>query len=906
VGCALDGGYEMSFTDFTAGPETIVNTTTASDQFYPSVAALNTGGYVVTWMSYNAGDQGYDIYGQTFDASGAAIGAETRINSTSVSEQSPSVAGLSNGGYVVTWMSYGQDGDGWGIYGQRYDASGTAVGGETQINTTTVSDQIDPSVAALNNGGYIVTWASSDPTTGNFDVYGQRYDASGNAVGGETLIDTPTGSDQLNPKVAGLSDGGYVVTWEALDPVTSNYGLFEQRYDASGKAVGGETQIDIPTGYDHCNQTVTGLKGGGWVVAWMSFDGSDYNVFEQRYDASGAASGGEIRVNTTTANIQGYPSIAALSDGGYEVTWSSLAQDGSGWGVYGQRYDASGNAVGSETLINSTTANDQMYPSVAGLTGGGDAVAWMSSVQDGSGWGVYDKVYSPSTGPSGASGPSDPPAPLPPVVVAENASATEAGGVNNTTPGVNPTGNVLTHDTDPNGDALMVSAVSHGVTTGVVGSALVGDHGTLTLNPDGSYTYVVNNNDGAVQALASASDTLTDTFSYTVSDTSGATSSTTLTVTIQGANDAPVAVADTASATEAGGVNNGAPGVNPTGNVLTNDTDVDLGDTKTVSAVSHGAISGAVGSGLVGDHGTLTLNADGSYTYVVNNSDSAVQALASASDTLTDTFSYTVQDSAGATSSTTLTVTIHGANDAPVALADQNVVAKGASLSVAASGGVLANDSDVDLGNHLSVSQVNGSASSVGHALNGAYGVLTLNADGSYSYAANSNASGSGSLQDVFTYQVSDGHGGVATSTLTVSVIAKGTVYIQGAASGSDTLVGGNKASVLVAGGGADVMSGGNGSDTLIAGTGSDTMTGGNGPDLFVFNQVVGHDVITDFSPHVDTVQFSHAIFSSYSQMMSHAAQVGSDVVITIDAADTVTLQHLTLSSLSSSDFLFV
>jgi len=346
--------------------------------------------------------------------------------------------------------------------------------------------------------------------------------------------------------------------------------------------------------------------------------------------------------------------------------------------------------------------------------------------------------------------------------------------------------------------------------------------------------------------------------------------------------------------------------VNPTGNVLTNDTDVDLGDTKTVSAVSHGAISGAVGSGLVGDHGTLTLNADGSYTYVVNNSDSAVQALASASDTLTDTFSYTVQDSAGATSSTTLTVTIHGANDAPVALADQNVVAKGASLSVAASGGVLANDSDVDLGNHLSVSQVNGSASSVGHALNGAYGVLTLNADGSYSYAANSNASGSGSLQDVFTYQVSDGHGGVATSTLTVSVIAKGTVYIQGAASGSDTLVGGNKASVLVAGGGADVMSGGNGSDTLIAGTGSDTMTGGNGPDLFVFNQVVGHDVITDFSPHVDTVQFSHAIFSSYSQMMSHAAQVGSDVVITIDAADTVTLQHLTLSSLSSSDFLFV
>src|SRR5207342_3644948 len=104
------------------------------------------------------------------------------------------------------------------------------------------------------------------------------------------------------------------------------------------------------------------------------------------------------------------------------------------------------------------------------------------------------------------------------------------------------------------------------------------------------------------------------------------------------------------------------PGVDPTGNVLANDTDVDAGDSKTVTTV--GAFAGA--------HGTLTLNADGSYSYAVNNSDAAVEALRTAANTLTDTFSYTMRDTAGATSSAALTVTIHGANDAPVAVADSN------------------------------------------------------------------------------------------------------------------------------------------------------------------------------------------------------------------------------------------
>src|SRR5262249_40584832 len=102
-------------------------------------------------------------------------------------------------------------------------------------------------------------------------------------------------------------------------------------------------------------------------------------------------------------------------------------------------------------------------------------------------------------------------------------------------------------------------------------------------------------------------------------------------------------------------------------NVLANDTDVDS-TVLAVSAVrtgaSEGGTAGTLGEGLVGAHGTLTLAADGTYTYVVNDNDAAVQAL-NQGGTLGDSFTYTVQDSGGLSDTAVLTITINGANDAP-------------------------------------------------------------------------------------------------------------------------------------------------------------------------------------------------------------------------------------------------
>ncbi len=143
-------------------------------------------------------------------------------------------------------------------------------------------------------------------------------------------------------------------------------------------------------------------------------------------------------------------------------------------------------------------------------------------------------------------------------------------------------------------------------------------------------------------------------------------------VTVTAVNDAPTAIPDALTAVEAGGTANGTAGTNPTGNVLTNDTDIDASDTKTVSGVAAGVVGSAstnVGSAVVGSFGSIKIDVNGAYTYTVDNTNATVQALRTSANTITDVFTYTIQDADGLTSTTQITVTIQGANDAPFDLA---------------------------------------------------------------------------------------------------------------------------------------------------------------------------------------------------------------------------------------------
>ncbi len=315
-----------------------------------------------------------------------------------------------------------------------------------------------------------------------------------------------------------------------------------------------------------------------------------------------------------------------------------------------------------------------------------------------------------------------------PTVAAAAASVTEDTQI--TTSGTLPTPS----DTDV-----------HDTVSFLTQSGAPGTYGTFTLSADGSYTYALNNNLPAVQALG-VGETLTDTFAYAVTDGHGGIGINTLTGTINGTNDAPTVAAAASSVTEDSQTT--ASGILPT----PQDTD------------THDSVSFLAQNGTPGTYGAFTLNADGSYTYILNNSLPAVQSLG-VGETLTDTFTYTVTDNHGAIGSNTLTVTIHGTNDAPTVAAAAASVTEDTQITTS---GTLPTPQDTDT--HDTVSFVAQSGTP------GTYGTFTLNADGSYTYVLNNSLPaiqtlGVGeTLTDTITYTVSDGHGGTASNTLTVTI----------------------------------------------------------------------------------------------------------------------------------------
>ncbi len=342
------------------------------------------------------------------------------------------------------------------------------------------------------------------------------------------------------------------------------------------------------------------------------------------------------------------------------------------------------------------------------------------------------------------------------------------------------TGNVLTDGPDDvfgaDGAAATVPAggvtgVAAGSTTSVpvsggVGAPIAGTYGVLTLNANGTYSY-----DGNANVVAPAG--ATDTFVYTITDGDGDTSTVTLTITLTDAG--LVASNDDVTVNEAAlptGSDPSSPAETVTGT---------LADNVTPGVVPY---TYALLSSPTGTHGTLTLDPDGSYSYTLTSTvDGATADNGITTENNADTFTYQVTDANGNTATSTITIDV--VDDVPAATADTNSVVEGGVVT----GNVLTDCADdvfgadgatatAPAGGVTGVAAGSNTSSPVSGGLGvpvaGTFGVLTLNADGSYSYDGNPNVVTPAGATDTFVYTITDGDGDTSTVTLTISLTDSG------------------------------------------------------------------------------------------------------------------------------------
>ncbi|WP_375158580.1 VCBS domain-containing protein [Bradyrhizobium sp. RDT46] len=360
--------FNIDHTPIADAGEFLVNTTTANDQTYSAVGALSDGGYVIAWVSQGQDGDGTGIYAQRYDSSGARVDGEFRVNTATAGDQSgPYVVGLEGGGFVVSWTC-GSNNQA-AIHLQRYDASGSPAGGEISLS----GYGENATLAALSSGGFVITYVSSDSSTSG--TYGIVYDAGGTATSGPFLINTTTASQQQGDSVAGTADGGFVASWHSYgQDAPDSWGVYFQRFDAQGNKLGGEVQVNTTIAGDQYGGELTVLKDGSIVVSY-----TDANTMMLRhFSSTGAPIGNEVSVSdATTATLQ------ALPDGGFLVTYQGHDAPGS-LGLLGQRFDASLHAVGSSFVINEITTGDQLFladrSNPTAVTSDGKIVAtWFSS-----------------------------------------------------------------------------------------------------------------------------------------------------------------------------------------------------------------------------------------------------------------------------------------------------------------------------------------------------------------------------------------------------------------------------------------------------------------------------------------------------------------------------------------------
>jgi len=384
------------------GGEFQINTTTTGRQDSVSVASSGHGTFVVAWRSASGGRSDQSVFGQRFNPQGQKTGGEFPASEeTSFQQRNPAVGMDGSGNFVLIWEGPGATLQ-FDIQGHRFGSAGSPVGSEFLVNTATAPSQINPAVAADRTGRFVAVWQSGSNQDGSsVGVFGQRFDAAGNKVGGEFPVNTYTTGPQSKPAIGMDDAGNFVVVWQSSDQDGSDYGVFGQRFDAAGAKVGSEFAVNTYTTGRQGEASVEVGRRGDFVVVWENAQfggGLIPGIFGQRFNSSAEKVGDELEISTNSSAAQKAPSVARDRAGGFVVAWQNDVGDYPNPGIVAQRYDRAGVFNGPAFPVNVFTTGAQTAPKVVD-DGSGFAVVWESENQDGDDQGLFGRRQHLRPGP---------------------------------------------------------------------------------------------------------------------------------------------------------------------------------------------------------------------------------------------------------------------------------------------------------------------------------------------------------------------------------------------------------------------------------------------------------------------------------------------------------------------------
>jgi hypothetical protein len=244
-------------------------------------------------------------------------------------------------------------------------------------------------------GDFVVAWQSLTQDGSDNGIFARRFSADGSPAAAEFQVNTYTSGVQRFAAVAFDDQGDFVIAWQSANQDGAYNGIFAQRFSSAGSPAASEFQVNTYTMFFQVRPALASDADGDFVVAWESYrDGSGYGIFAQRFDSSGVRSAAEFQVNAFTGSHQRNPVVTMFVDGKFVVAWDSKSQDdGAYYGVFGRRFNAAGVRQATEFQVNTYTTKNQRLPDVR-LTAAGDfVVAWQSTTQDGDTEGVFAQRF---------------------------------------------------------------------------------------------------------------------------------------------------------------------------------------------------------------------------------------------------------------------------------------------------------------------------------------------------------------------------------------------------------------------------------------------------------------------------------------------------------------------------------